>query len=73
MTDRVSKSVSRKTRERNLLASFIQSQGTVADMPCTYCFRKKVSCRIIQDSSRCQECVKRGRSCDGVLVASSCG
>jgi vacuolar-type H+-ATPase subunit I/STV1 len=26
---------------------------------------------MIEDSSRCYECVKRGRSCDGVLVASS--
>ncbi|PTB34720.1 hypothetical protein M441DRAFT_63226, partial [Trichoderma asperellum CBS 433.97] len=71
MTDRVSKSVPRKTRERNLLASFILSHGSDSDMPCTYCFRKKIPCRMVEDSSRCYECVKRGRSCDGVLVASS--
>lgn len=73
MTDRVSKSTSRKTRERNILATFILSHGSDLDMPCTYCFRKKISYRMVEDSSCCYECVKSGRSCDGVLVASSCG
>ncbi|ORY60690.1 uncharacterized protein BCR38DRAFT_349772 [Pseudomassariella vexata] len=40
-------------------------------MPCSFCFQRKLSCRMIEKSTRCQKCVRRGRSCDGVLVASS--
>ncbi|CAF3615951.1 unnamed protein product [Fusarium graminearum] len=42
-------------------------------MPCSYCFSKKLECRFddMDRSSRCIECVRRGRSCDGVRVASS--
>ncbi|KAI0388177.1 hypothetical protein F5Y17DRAFT_453887 [Xylariaceae sp. FL0594] len=42
-------------------------------MPCTYCFRNNLSssCRISDKSSRCLACIRRGRPCDGVLVASS--
>ncbi|KAH7208363.1 hypothetical protein BKA60DRAFT_577882 [Fusarium oxysporum] len=42
-------------------------------MPCTYCFKNKKECRFddVEKSSRCLECVRRGRSCDGVRVAST--
>ncbi|EGY14794.1 uncharacterized protein VDAG_06271 [Verticillium dahliae VdLs.17] len=40
-------------------------------MPCTWCFRKGLKCRMSEKSARCGECVKRGRQCDGVLVSSS--
>lgn len=40
-------------------------------MPCTPCFRRKTPCRMAENSSRCAECVRVGRPCDGVLVGSS--
>ncbi|CAI6091476.1 unnamed protein product [Clonostachys chloroleuca] len=39
-------------------------------MPCSNCFKRKKVCRMIEASSRCGECVKLGRSCDGVEVVS---
>jgi hypothetical protein len=64
-------SKSKKSCERAVLASLIDESGVDADMPCTYCFKNNKACRMNGDSSRCSECVRRGRSCDGVLVASS--
>lgn len=66
----MSQRVSRKSVQRAALASLIEETGTEV-MPCTNCFRRKKVCRISEDSSRCSECVKIGRSCDGTSVASS--
>ncbi|KAH0526272.1 hypothetical protein TsFJ059_009618 [Trichoderma semiorbis] len=40
-------------------------------MPCTRCYRAKLPCIMSGASSRCGNCVKARKSCDGVLVASS--
>ncbi|KAK4107657.1 hypothetical protein N656DRAFT_785137 [Canariomyces notabilis] len=40
-------------------------------MPCSWCFKRTVPCRMAASSSRCAECVRRGRSCDGSSVASA--
>lgn len=70
--DRIEKSRSKKTRERSSLQEYIALNGRTADMPCSYCFKnKKKNCKIAERSSRCEECVSRGQSCDGLLVASS--
>jgi hypothetical protein len=73
MSGRVEKASHKKTRERLSLSSSIASLGTVADMPCSFCFKRGLGakCRMIEKSSRCQECTARGRSCDGFLVAAS--
>ena len=54
------------------LAEAIALTGVGADMPCSYCFRHDLSCRMAEESSRCSECARRGRSCDGGLVGSCC-
>ena len=69
--DRVVKQRSRKSLERSALAESIDLLGTVVDMPCSFCFKRHLDCRMSEGVSRCAECVKRGRSCDGTLVASS--
>lgn len=61
----------RKRREAFSLAKRVLVAGTTADMPCTRCYRLKLSCVISGDSSRCGNCVKAKKSCDGILVASS--
>lgn len=71
MSGRIEKSRAKKTRERSILFDSISLLGVSADMPCTHCFKNKKACRMVERSSRCQECVRRGRQCDGVLVASS--
>ncbi|KAI0388215.1 hypothetical protein F5Y17DRAFT_453661 [Xylariaceae sp. FL0594] len=38
-------------------------------MPCSYCSSRQLSCLMVEDVSRCQECVRRGRSCDGSGVS----
>jgi hypothetical protein len=71
MSDGVARKGSRKSSERADLAAAIDLNGSVADMPCSFCFKRKISCRMAEESSRCSECIRRGRSCDGTLVASS--
>ncbi|KAI7762650.1 hypothetical protein LZL87_014273 [Fusarium oxysporum] len=71
MSSRISKSINRKTKERKFLAKSIKLSRKLADMPCSYCFKHQKECLMTADSSRCSECVRRGRSCDGTRVASS--
>jgi hypothetical protein len=70
MSGRVSKSPSAKTLQRNSLARRIEETGYEI-MPCTNCFRNRRVCRMSDASSRCSECAKRGRVCDGTFVASA--
>ncbi|KAF4463895.1 hypothetical protein FALBO_9278 [Fusarium albosuccineum] len=71
MSSRVSKRSARKTEERKFLSELVESSGTAADMPCSYCFKHRKECLMADDSARCSECIRRGRSCDGTRVASS--
>jgi hypothetical protein len=72
MPDRVTKrrATSATASARALLASRIFADG-VEVMPCQYCFRHQKVCKVAKDSSRCAECVRRGRACSGTSVASS--
>lgn len=70
MSGRISKRTSTKTAQRAVLAAQIESDG-VEVMPCSYCYRQQKVCRVAANSSRCSECARRGRSCDGVGVASA--
>ena len=64
--------VTSKHEQRVALSSRIELRGINPDMPCSFCHRKKLRCRMSDDSGRCSECVRRGRpSCDGILVAST--
>lgn len=72
MSHRVSKPKAKKSLERDSLSRFFELNSRPAEMPCTYCFKRKLRCKMVEEkSNRCQECVRRGRPCDGVLVASS--
>lgn len=71
MSGRIEKSKSRKTQNRLDLAVAIESSGRTSEMPCTRCFRQNMACKMDERSSRCAECVRAGRSCDGNFVASS--
>lgn len=62
---------SRQTRARLALAADVESRGSVTEMPCTRCFRNNLACIMSEGSSRCSECIRVARSCDGTFVASS--
>ena len=69
--DHAHRSYSKAPRNRLILADAIESLGTETEMPCTYCFKNNKACVMSEGSSRCTECVQRGRSCDGVFMASA--
>jgi hypothetical protein len=71
MSQGVQDQKSQQTRNRLSLAAAVDSSGFLAEMPCTRCFRQNKVCRIGNKSSRCSECIRAGRSCDGTAVASS--
>jgi len=71
MPDRVQKTRSRKTIERENAAAFIALNGSCSEMPCTYCFKNKKACKFVVGRKDCGECVRRGRPCDGVFVGNS--
>jgi hypothetical protein len=71
MSSRISKSRSRKSIERDSAAAFIALNGEISDMPCTYCHKNGKACKFAQGRKDCGECVRRGRSCDGVFVGRS--
>jgi hypothetical protein len=72
MSGRVSKrrALSSKTSACLLLAKQIFAEGAEV-MPCQYCFRHQKVCKMSPGSSRCAECVRRGRSCSSTSVATS--
>jgi len=71
MSGRIAKRFSRSHERRVALAAAIESQGGLAEMPCTFCFRQNRPCRMAEGSSRCAECTRRGRVCDGKFVGAS--
>ena len=64
------KSPSKKTQQRIALAQLIDVQGEEV-MPCSFCSSKGWKCQMMVGVSRCKECVRRGRSCDGTGVSIS--
>ena len=72
MSGRVKKSrpPSKKTEERHRLVALIDS-FSVDIMPCSFYNDRGLSYRMMEGVSRYKECVRRGRSYDGVLEASS--
>lgn len=81
MSSRISKPKSRKSidstekstsaRRRDTLFAYIDSCGFDV-MPCSFCSGRGLRCRMVERSSKCGECVRRGRTCDasGVAVSS---
>ena len=63
MSGRIEKKSS-KAVQRSSLAATIDALGFEV-MPCSFCHSKGLRCKMIERSSRCGECVRRGRSCDG--------
>jgi hypothetical protein len=62
----------KKSSETVALVKYLELNGTDTDMPCTRCFKRKVACRVAPGNlSRCLNCVKSRKSCDGSTVASS--
>ncbi|KAI1869361.1 uncharacterized protein JN550_005991 [Neoarthrinium moseri] len=71
MSGRVEKSSrSKKTLYRLSLADRIERCG-VDVMPCSFCEKRNLRCRMMEGVSRCKECCRRGRSCDGSGVTLS--
>ena len=72
MSGRIKKSRAplKKTKERHRLIALINS-FSVDVMPCTFCSDRSLYCRIIEGVSRYKEYVRRSRSYDSVLDASS--
>jgi len=65
---------SKAARSRAAQSLYIETFGSDSPedvMPCTFCHRNKLSCKMADDSSRCLECVRRGRTCDGLFVGAS--
>lgn len=56
-----------KTEQKIKLAATIEEFGYDV-MPCSFCHSRGFRCRMMDKVSRCQECVRRGRSCDGAGV-----
>ena len=72
MPDRIQKSHSRKTVERDNAAAFIALNGELSEMPCTYYFKNGKACKFVSGCKDCGKYVRRGRSYDGVFVSQSC-
>ncbi|KAK8024209.1 hypothetical protein PG993_003996 [Apiospora rasikravindrae] len=68
MSGRVEKSTprskSKKTEQRHNLVALLDEFGFEV-MPCSLCAEKGWRCTMMEGVSRCKECVRRGRSCDG--------
>jgi len=78
MSSRVPKPRSRKRKESSEKAPSTLRNDRLADsielfgydvMPCSFCSSRGLRCRMIERSSKCGECVRRGRSCDATGVA----
>ncbi|KAK0702447.1 hypothetical protein B0T21DRAFT_431997 [Apiosordaria backusii] len=64
----VEKRKSSSARYRASLARNITENGFVV-MPCSYCTSQGLTCRMLPQSSRCDNCVRRGRSCAGLNLS----
>lgn len=70
MAERAEKPKARKTLERLRLAESIERLGYEV-LPCSFCAGKGLSCKMLEKSSRCAECARRGRACDAAGLATS--
>lgn len=70
MSGGIPKPRSVKSQQRDRLYASIHEFG-VEVMPCSFCYRKGWKCHMMPGVSRCKECVRRGRSCDGSGVPTS--
>jgi hypothetical protein len=68
MPNRTDRRRSNKTAQRLRLARLVSEHGVLSEMPCSLCFERGVPCKAMDGVSRCAECVRRGRSCDGLEV-----
>lgn len=62
MSSRVKKSAAHERRVG--LIELIDKHGYEV-MPCSFCFDRDLKCEMMDGVSRCKECVRRGRRCDG--------
>jgi len=63
---------SKKSEQRDILAQLIEATGFDV-MPCSFCADRCLSCKMIEGTDRCGECVRRGRSCTNKGVTVSAG
>ncbi|KFA71028.1 hypothetical protein S40288_11795 [Stachybotrys chartarum IBT 40288] len=61
----------RKLAERDILLAKVAKFGHYTDMPCTRCYKAEKRCLIAPGSSRCYECIRLKKTCDGSSVANS--
>ena len=78
MSGRVSKSravssasskQSSSERRHTLLASF--DDLSFEAMPCSRCFSKKLTCKVVEGVKKCESCTRAGCPCDGSGVPAS--
>lgn len=68
----MSKAKSSSAARRHRLFELIEETGFEV-MPCSHCSQKHLRCKMLEGVSRCSECVRRGRACDGSGVSVSSG
>ena len=59
-----------KTKQRYRLAALIEELGFDV-MLCLICYKRGWKCRMMEGTSKCKECTRRGRPCDGTGVPAS--
>ncbi|KAF3768436.1 hypothetical protein M406DRAFT_249642 [Cryphonectria parasitica EP155] len=67
MSNRVDKPFSKKTEQRNRLFLAVDQFGFEI-MLCTACASRSLVCKMMDDTKRCSQCIRRARSCDGCEV-----
>ena len=60
------------TERRHRLADDILELGYEA-MPCSRCKKQKLDCHMLDENSKCAECVRAARPCDGTHEPLSSG
>lgn len=74
MSSRVSKSKLKTSSSdrRNAQVLLIDTLG-FETMPCSFCQQRGMRCMMVTGVSRCRECTRRGRSCDGSGISVAAG
>ncbi|KAF3763509.1 hypothetical protein M406DRAFT_262808 [Cryphonectria parasitica EP155] len=63
MSNRIEKSLSRKSEQRLQLSLTINLQSFEV-MPCSFCISKRLECKMIKDIKRCSCCIRWDRFCN---------